>query len=267
MGQRRAGLCRIREIDCHQWDVIEIPHFIETEIGDANEKIRRMGQIYAKLSQAVQRIVDAGSVPLSIAGDCVSSFGVLGGLQKAGKPPDRILWLDAHGDFHTWGTTHTQYIGGMPLAMLVGRPDRRHESRNAVGAFIEAVGVRPYPEGKIVLSDARDLDAGEREAVESSKLVKCRIEEISENIVPGERLYLHFDTDVVNSKKEMPALKYQVEGGPTYADMFNLFEFLETQNLVAVSVSAWHEEEDRDNRTAIACLRLLAVLGLDKRSS
>jgi arginase len=127
--------------------------------------------------------------------------------------------------------------------------------------------LHPYPEQKVILSDARDLDEGEKQAVASSKLIRCDIDEILDHIVPGERIYLHFDTDVVNAVDEMPALKYVVDGGPSYNDMMMLFKELGKQNLIAVSVSAWHEEEDRNNQTAIACLRLLEMLGLDKQAS
>jgi arginase len=264
MGQRRSGLCRVCEVDHYPWEVNEAPQFVETHLTDANEKLRRMSIIYASLSEAVKDAVINHQVPISIAGDCVSSMGVLSGLQKAGVQPDRLIWLDAHGDFHTWDTTQTKYLGGMPLAMLVGRPDRRHADRDASRAFLQTVGLRPYPEQKIILSDARDLDDGEKQAVESSRLVKCDIGKILEHIVPGEKIYLHFDTDVVNAVREMPALKYVVDGGPTYDDMMALFKELGKQNLVAVSVSAWHEEEDRDNKTATACLRLLEMLGLEK---
>lgn len=267
MGQRRTGLCRVLDVDRCRWEVNEIPNFVETYLDDPNEKIRRMSVIYASLSEYVKNAIDHQFVPISIAGDCVSSLGVLSGLQKAGMQPDRIIWLDAHGDFHTWGTTQTQYIGGMPLAMLVGRPDRRRNNRDATGAFIKTVGLQPYPEQRIILSDGRDLDDGEKQAVESSNLLKCEIGDILNHIIPGEKIYLHFDTDVVNAEKEMPALKYVVKGGPSYDDMIELFKKLRHQNLVAVSVSAWHEEEDRDNTTAIACLRLLEVLGLDTHPS
>jgi arginase len=267
MGQRRSGLCRVCEVDQYQWEVNEIPQFVETNLTDRNEKLRRMSLIYASLSNAVKDAVSNHQVPISIAGDCVSSLGVLSGLQKAGVQPDRLIWLDAHGDFHTWGTTQTKYLGGMPLAMLVGRRDRRHDDRDASAAFLKTVGLHPYPEQKVILSDARDLDEGEKQAVASSKLIRCDIDEILDHIVPGERIYLHFDTDVVNAVDEMPALKYVVDGGPSYNDMMMLFKELGKQNLIAVSVSAWHEEEDRNNQTAIACLRLLEMLGLDKQAS
>ena len=266
MGQRRSGLCRVCEVDHYQWEINEVPQFVETHLDDANEKLRRMSLIYASLSESVRDAIVNHRTPISIAGDCISSLGVLSGLQKAGAQPDRLIWLDAHGDFHTWGTSQTKYLGGMPLAMLVGRPDRRRYSRDASGAFLKTVGLNPYPEQQIILSDGRDLDDGEKQALEASKLVQCDIGKILDHIVPGEKIYLHFDTDVVNAEREMPALKYVVDGGPSYDDMMALFKELGKQNLLAVSVSAWHEEEDRDNKTAIACLRLLEMLGLDTPS-
>lgn len=226
-----------------------------------------MGEIYSLLSETVKEVVSDGSVPISVAGDCVSSLGVLSGLQKAGKQPQRILWLDAHGDFHTWGTTQTKYIGGMPLAIFVGRGDRRKERRDAISPFVEAIGFKPYPEDQIILSDARDLDPGEKEAIQNSKIVRCGIADVFKHLAPNEDLYLHWDTDVVDAETEMPALKYHVKSGPSYAEMSELFKSLRSEHIVAVSVSAWHEEKDPDNKTAIACLRLLQELGVDIRLS
>lgn len=260
MGQRRDGLCRVRDIDEHAWNVLELSDFSEAEIADTNEKLRRMGKIYALLSETVKALANTGLVPVSIAGDCVSTLGVLGGLQKAGKQPDRILWLDAHGDFHTWGTSQTKYIGGMPLAMLVGRGDRRREGRDAVASFLAEIGVAPYPERQIILSDARDLDPGEKEAIQDSEIVTCSIPDICKHLVPDESLYLHWDTDVVDAETETPALKYHVKNGPTYSEIRTLFKSLYKENILAVSVSAWHEEKDLENKAAMACLELLKEL-------
>ena len=260
MGQRRDGLGRVRDLDTRAWDIVTVADFTDTDIADTNEKLRRMGKIYAQLSEAVQAAVSDGKVPVSIAGDCVSSLGVLGGLQKAGKSPDRILWLDAHGDFHTWETTQTKYLGGMPLAMLVGRSDRRKEERDGIASFLAAIGVQPFPEEKIILSDGRDLDPGEKEAISNSKIVRCSIADIFKHLDPDENLYLHFDTDVMDAEPEMPALKYHVKQGPGYAEICALFKSLRDRNIVAISVSAWHEEKDLDNKAAIACLKLLKEL-------
>lgn len=260
MGQRRDGLCRVRDMDCHDWEVLTIAEFNEGEIGDTSEKLRRMGKIYSLLADAVRERAQGGFVPVSIAGDCISALGVLGGLQQAGKAPDRIVWLDAHGDFHTWNTTQTKYLGGMPLAMLVGRGDRRGGERNAVALFMEEVGVKPYPEEQIVLSDARDLDPGERESLRDSRIIVCGISEISGYLASNESLYIHFDTDVMDAEADIPALKYHVRNGPKFAELCALFELLGGYNIIAISVSAWHEEKDVGNVAAISCLKLLEYL-------
>ncbi|SFU99232.1 arginase family protein [Pseudoduganella namucuonensis] len=260
MGQRRDGLARVTELDHHGWDVLLRPDYDAVHLDGANEKLRRMGGVYALLAGAVERVARAGQRPVSVAGDCVSTLGVLAGLQRAGKTPDRILWLDAHGDFHTWATSQTKYLGGMPLAMLVGRDDRRRGERNAIDAMRREIGVQPYPEERIILSDARDLDPGEKESLEASAITVCDIEEIPGYLLQHESLYLHWDTDVLDASVELPSLKYQVSGGPGIAQLAELFRLLKSFPLLAVSVSAWHEEQDTGDRAASACLALLSEL-------
>lgn len=261
MGQRRDGLSRVARLGRHAWDIVAPPGFAETSIADASQKMARMGTIYAQLARAVRERVAAGLVPVSLAGDCMSTLGVLAGLQQAGRPPQRILWLDAHGDFHTWATTQTKYLGGMPLALLAGRGDRRRDKRDVIGPFLEEIGVQPFPEQRILLSDARDLDPGEAEAIRASAIVTCAFGEIVGRLDPDERLYVHWDTDIVSAEADMPALKYHVRRGPDRNDMRTLFRALRGMDIAAVSVSAWHEERDADNRTALACLELLDELG------
>ncbi|AKU22701.1 arginase family protein [Massilia sp. MB5] len=259
MGQRRDGLARVAQLDTVPWQVLALPGRSETKIADKGAQMASMGQVYAGLADQVCRAVQAGEQPVSISGDCISTLGMLAGLQQAGCEPRRILWLDAHGDFHTWGTTQTQYLGGMPLAMLVGRQDRRQNSRDAIEALRKAVGVRPYPEQRVLLSDARDLDPGEDVALRASDIVCCRFNEIEGHLRPEESLYVHFDTDVMDAA-ELAALKYHVGHGPSYAETAELFRRLARYPIAAVSVSAWHGDRDADDRTALACLELLHLL-------
>ena len=261
MGQRRDGLRRVLDIDRHPWDVLGLDPQPEARIDNPVEKLRSLGSLYALLAARVAALARSGCRPVSLAGDCVSSLGVLGGLQQAGQPPDRVLWLDAHGDFHTWSSTRTQYIGGMPLAMFVGRVDHGLDPRSqAALACLSAIGVQPYPQGQIVLADARDLDPGEREALLSSRILRCPLGDVLGHLRPQERIYLHWDTDVIDDPARMPALKYHVQRGPSAADIATLFRALRSYNVVAVSVSAWHAEQDDDNQTARACLEILNTL-------
>ena len=40
IGQRRDGLCRIRDVDDHAWDTLMLSEFQATKIEDSNEKLR-----------------------------------------------------------------------------------------------------------------------------------------------------------------------------------------------------------------------------------
>jgi len=261
MGQRRDGLCRVRDVDRHPWEPITLDPQPAVRIDDPVEKLRNLGRLYAQLAARVAVLARGGCRPVSVAGDCVSTLGMLAGLQHAGRTPDRVLWLDAHGDFHTWSSTQTQYIGGMPLAMFVGRVDDGPDPRSrATGACLAAIGVQPYPPQQIVLADARDLDPGEREALLASAIVRCSLDEVLARLRPDERIYLHWDTDVIDDPVRMPALKYHVRRGPSAADMATFFRALRDHEIIAVSVSAWHAEQDGDDRTAGACLDILNTL-------
>jgi len=261
MGQRRDGLRRVLDIDPHPWEVLAPGELHETRIDDPVARLRSLGSLYALLAARVARQARNGCRPVSIAGDCVSSLGMLAGLQQAGCAPERVLWLDAHGDFHTWSSTQTQYIGGMPLAMFVGRVDDGPDPRSqAALACLAAIGVQPYPQRQIVLADARDLDPGESEALLDSQILRCPLDEVLAYLQPQERIYLHWDTDVIDDSARMPALKYHVRRGPSAADIAALFESLRAYDIIAVSVSAWHAEQDADNQTARACLEVLNTL-------
>jgi arginase len=260
MGQYRPLLGRVGVIDTSYWEQINVPGCGASRIEDRGEQMASMARIYARLASRVRDVVMAGMRPISISGDCVSTLGMLAGLQQAGRTPQRVLWLDAHGDFHTWGTTQTQYLGGMPLAMLVGRQDRRRNARDTILALRQTIGCEPYPEQQVLLSDARDLDPGEDEALHNSAIVCCKVDQVGAMLSAQESLYVHFDTDVLDARQQMPALKYHVAAGPTIADLAALFRHLRTLPVVAVSVSAWHSEQDQDDQAALTTLELVNLL-------
>jgi arginase len=261
MGQRRDGLRRVLDVDRHPWEVLTLDPQPEARIDDPVEKLRSLGSLYAMLAARVATLARDGCRPVSLAGDCVSTLGMLAGLQQAGQLPDRVLWLDAHGDFHTWSSSQTGYIGGMPLAMFVGRVDHGPDPRSrAALACLSTIGVQAYLPERIVLADARDLDPGEREALLDSTIVRCRLDEVLGHVRPRERIYVHWDTDIIDDPTRMPALKYHVQRGPGVADMAAFFRALRDYDIVAVSVSAWHAEQDAENQTAQACLEILETL-------
>lgn len=214
-------------------------------------KLIRLGAVHEPLATAVQATIAAGQRPVSIAGDCCAAIPVITGLQRAGLRP-RLLWLDAHGDFNTPDTSPSGFLGGMPLAMLVGRGEM---------SLLQALGTMPLDEADVLLCDARDLDRDEASALAGSKIVHCRtLDALLAHPLTDRPLHVHFDTDFL-SLEDAPAMLYPAPGGPKLAELGTLGRHLASSAMpVSVSMTTWNFDADTGRRTERACLEALALL-------
>ena len=199
---------------------------------------QRMAVLYRHLAERVA--LEAG--PVVFAGDCVSAIGVLAGLQRTGLDPT-LVWFDAHGDFHTWETTRSGFLGGMPLAMIVGRGEQ---------TIVEGTGLRPLDERRVALVGARDLDPGEDEAVAASSMAVLTVADVAAWEPPAGPIHVHVDLDVVDPR-EMPAHNYPAPGGPSLAEVrAALAHLAATGRVAAVSFSTWNPALPGADRAAAA---------------
>ena len=207
----------------------------------------RMLVINEPLAAAVAVAVSNGERPVSVAGDCCAALGMVAGLQRGGLDP-ALIWFDAHGDFNTWETSPSGFLGGMPLAMLAGRGEM---------TMPHGLGLRPMAEERITLSDGRDLDPLEAAALANSGV---NLRPLTEIIAPPRPLYVHFDVDVLCTDA-MPAVNYPAAGGPAMDELASVFAALaKTGRVAAVSLSAWNPELDGDGRCRKTAMSLLQLL-------
>jgi arginase len=216
-----------------------------------SDQVSRLGALHRGLAEDVARARARGQRPVSIAGDCMQPAGVLAGLRRAGLDPV-VVWLDAHGDFNTPETSPSGYIGGMSLAMLVGRGKEW---------LREQVGLALLDERDVILGDARDLDPGEAASLRASEVTIVRdVATLSAYVPPGRPVYVHFDVDILD-QAEAPATMFPVAGGPSVAALVAMAADLHrTHDIVAVSMTTWELDRDEDGRTERACLTVLDAL-------
>ena len=125
----------------------------------------------------------------------------------------------------------------------------------------KAVGLRPLPEEKVILTDGRDLDPEEK-AVLGGSAVKHfpDVRWLLRESFPEGPIYVHFDVDVLNPDTA-PAMNYLAVGGPTASEMERVFRFVaQTGRVSAVSVSSWNPRMDVDGGTKEVCMGLVEVL-------
>lgn len=253
--------CDARRTTVRYVTVLSVPFFMGERIGDLliqgpHEKItpllpqstpqERMSVLYRQLAD---RVAGTDETIVVFAGDCLAPIGILAGLQRRSIDAT-LIWFDAHGDFHTWETTSSGFLGGMPLAMIVGRGEQ---------TIVNDVGLTPLEERSILLVDARDLDPGEAEAVAESNITVTPVTGLAHTLPPEGPLYVHVDVDVVDPV-EMPAVNYPAPEGPSLADVrAALLHLVSTGRVLVFSVSAWNPDLPGADRAAQATARLAAL--------
>jgi arginase len=192
----------------------------------------RLAGLYEQVAAAVAEDVRNGRVPVVASGDCTTAWGVVAGLQHAGVDP-AVVWLDAHGDVQTLETTTSGYLGGMALRMLVGyRPELAGER----------LRLRPLPEDRVLLVDARDLDPPEAAYLAAGAIGRCSVAGLTVEALPPGPLYLHVDLDVVDPA-DLPGLKFPAAGGPDLGTVgAALRRVVGTGRVAALGLACtWHE--------------------------
>ncbi len=249
IGSSVPGLLSLAQPDWtinHPARSLALPHDLSAEAAQ-----QEMVALFRPLADWVKATVAQGQRPVSVAGDCCAALGVMAGLQQANLQPT-LIWFDAHGDFNDWHTTPSGFLGGMPLAMLAGHGEQ---------TMVNGLGLNAFPQERIILTDARDLDPGEKMAVDSSALVHLPdVAQLLDHPLLDGPLVVHFDVDVVDVT-DLPAVSYPAPGGPAAAVLRRVFRHLaQTGRVTAVSVSTWNPALDENGRSQAVAMELLAEL-------
>ncbi len=149
------------------------------------------------LLEAGGQIEDAlggGRLPVLVAGDCSICVSTLPTVVRL-VPDVRVLWIDAHGDFHTPDSTPSDFLGGMCLAGACGRWD------TGFGG-----GLAPQ---RVILAGARDLEPDEDAALDAAGVLRADSCTDVADAVDGHEVFVHLDLDVL---EDWPA-QFPAAGG------------------------------------------------------
>lgn len=211
-----------------------------------------------------------GRIPVVLGGDHSLAAGSIAGAAahlRARKQRLGAIWIDAHGDLNTPGTSRSGNVHGMPLAALLG-----HGDKAMVGISGGPAALRTED---VALVGLRDLDAPERQHVKKWGLAAFTMRALDERglrsvleeaigVITRDTggIWVSFDMDVIEPD-EAPGVGTAVPGGMTYREAHLAMEMLaDTGKLVGLDVVEVNPVLDERNRTAeIACELILSALG------
>lgn len=206
--------------------------------------------------------VEHDEIPIFLGGDHSASIGTVGGVTHQGEAG--VLWIDAHGDFNTPETSHSQNVHGMALAILLGMGPEK----------LVNVG-RPGPKVKpknVALIGLRDLDDEEKRLIRDSGCTYFTMRDVDElgirtvmsatlkKMQHLDRLHVSLDLDVMDPISA-PGVGTPSQGGLTYRESQLIMEILADCNkLHSLDVMEINPILDIQNRTAQTAVNLVASL-------
>lgn len=223
-----------------------------------------------RLADAVGRAAGEGATPLVLGGDHSVAIGTLSGMARhlrRRKAALGLIWIDAHADMNTPGTSPSGNVHGMPLACAVGLGPR--ELTHIYG-FAPKVDPR-----RVALVGIRDVDQLEKPHVKESGVRAFTMRDIDERgmrAVIAEALeiacagtagfHVSFDMDAVDPR-EAPGVGTPVRGGISYREAHLAMETLcDTGRMVSMEVVEVNPVIDEANRTAQLAVELvLSAMG------
>jgi arginase len=223
------------------------------------------------LCEVVRRAVDDGELPLVLGGDHSMAIGTLAGLASALRPQGTelgVLWVDAHADINTPGSSPSGNIHGMPLAVALGQGAPELTGIGGAGAKLS-------PE-RLVYIGLRSVDAGERDLIRELGIRAYTMTDIDRQGIAGVaqealdwllprcgHLHVSFDLDSLDPAVA-PGVGTPVPGGLSYREAHYLMESLaETGRLASLEVAEVNPILDaRNTSSEIAAGLVGSALGL-----
>ena len=246
---------------------IEVPIAETCAITDARLKyIDCIVPMARRAAGAVSTSIQAGHFPLVLGGDHSLALGSIRGAARVKTLG--VIWVDAHADFNTQGTTPSGNIHGMPLAALCGLGDRR--LTRLWDEDLPAVDPR-----RVAIIGARDLDQGEKSNLKEAGVMVMGMEQIDrlgmvaaiEKAIErvsrdAEGLYLSFDMDVMDPR-HAPGVGTPVAAGLTQREGHVACELIgETGKLIGMDIVEVNPILDVQNQTGVLAVEfVLSALG------
>src|SRR6266404_9188514 len=265
---RVAGLqARIKQLGLQVEDIgnISVKQPEEMSYGEKRAKyLAEIADACKDLAAIVEKSLDENMMPVVLGGDHSIAAGTLSGVAGHFRKKEKkigLIWLDAHGDINTPGSSPSGNVHGMPLAaiMNLGPPE-------LANIFGFAPKIAP---DNCVLVGIRDIDQTERENIRKAGIEYFTMRDIDERgmrAVIEEALriagrdtagyHVSLDMDWIDPE-DAPGVGTPVRGGATYREAHLAMEIIADHGrMVSCEIVEVNPVIDEHNRTADLAVEL-----------
>lgn len=233
----------------------------------AEGKLKAIIELASQLASGVRGALKAGEFPLVLGGDHSCAIGTWSGVKAALPDHERLglLWLDAHMDSHTFRSSPSHALHGMPLACLLGQGKESLTQLLGPAPKLKAndvalVGVRSYEHDEA--KRLRRLDVRVRFMPDIRRrglaaTIGKAIDHISRYTVG---FGLSLDLDVLDPDEE-PGVGSPAPNGLRLDELLAaLTPLKDDPRLLALEIVEYNPHHDQEGRTARAAEALMRAL-------
>ena len=220
-----------------------------------------------RLAAEVEAVLQAGNFPLVVGGDHSCAIGTWSGVHRvlADQGPLGLIWIDAHMDSHTFATTPSGQIHGMPLAALLGHGDAALTAIDGPEAKLRPehvclIGVRSYETGEAALLHRLGVRVFEMDEVRRRGLAEVFDEALAIVRQGTAGFGVSVDLDALDPEEE-PGVGTPVPGGLRRAELAAALSHLRGDPaFVAMEIVEYNPRRDRRHATADAAGALVGAI-------
>lgn len=266
---RVAGLhekLRGLELDIEDAGNVEVRIAEEFHYGEKDRMyLEEIAQVCRRLATQVKATLKEQKLPIVLGGDHSVAAGSIAGTSSYCRELSQkigVVWIDAHTDFNTPGSSLSGNVHGMPLAAVLGLGPQELSS-------IEGFSPKVDPANAVVVG-ARSIDDGEKENIRKTGLRVITMKELDMRgmtAVMEEAIarasdgtagfHCSFDLDVVDPRFA-PGVGTPVLGGTTYRESHLAMEMVyDSGKALSLEVVEVNPVLDEENATGLLAVELI----------
>jgi arginase len=217
-------------------------------------KEEKLAWLNQSISLFTQCCIEENHPFLIIGGDHSCALGTWGGVLNGLHQPGKfgLIWLDAHMDAHTFDTSPSGNIHGMPLAALLGKADKKLGAMYPGYDFIKPenlilIGVRSY--------ENEEYDLLKQAAVEIvfasqiRELAQLLIKAIDKLSLSCQAIGISIDLDFIDPE-DAPGVETPAQGGIKARELVEALSLINRYPKVCgLEISEFNPEKDSKNKT------------------
>lgn len=241
-------------------------------VPEAHEnKLSAISLLSEKLAAMTEELTQQQQPFVLLGGDHSSGIGTWSGCAKGLQGPLGLIWSDAHLDAHTFDTTPSQNIHGMPVAALLGHGDPSlvniaQQSPSIQPENLCFIGVRDYEDGELKLLQDLGVRMITGQEVTSRGLSDCLDEALHIANEGTAGFGLSIDLDGFDPSFA-PAVGTPVEHGLNPKEMCDYFSQKNLDTLIGVEIVEYNPHFDESLKTAKLIPNLLNAIFAQKNHS